>query len=113
MSAHSAPRPTFPWWVILCLVGLDYFSTLAYLPSIAVSQMMHSRFSIPALAPIAAVGVVLVTLLAALPVYWYVVGRSPHGKGGIGLLEDRARFIAVLQGGVIKAGQLAQAEAAP
>jgi hypothetical protein len=88
MSAHAAPRPTFPWWVILCLVGLDYFSTLAYLPSIAVSQMM--RFSIPALAPIAAVGVVLVTLLAALPVYWYVVGRSPHGKGGIGLLEQRA-----------------------
>ena len=42
------------------------------------------------LAPIAAVGVVLVTLLAALPVYWYVVGRSPHGKGGIGLLEQRA-----------------------
>jgi hypothetical protein len=88
MSAHAAPRPTFAWWVILCLVGLDYFSTLAYLPSIAVSQMM--RFSIPALAPLAAVGVVLVTLLAALPVYWYVVGRSPQGKGGIGLLEQRA-----------------------
>src|SRR6516165_2839274 len=53
--------PSFAWWVVLCLVGLDYFSTLAYLPSIAVTQMM--RFSIPALAPIAAVGVVLVTLL--------------------------------------------------
>jgi hypothetical protein len=88
MSAHDAPKPTFAWWAILCLVGLDYFSTLAYLPSIAVSQMM--RYSIPALAPVAAIGVVLVTLLAALPVYWYVVGRSPHGKGGIGLLEQRA-----------------------
>jgi hypothetical protein len=66
-------------------VGLDYFSSLAYLPSIAVAQMEK-----PSLAPLAALGVVLVTLLAALPVYWYVVGRSPHGKGGIGLLEERA-----------------------
>jgi hypothetical protein len=61
-------------------VGLDYFSSLAYLPSIAVALMGD-------LAPIAAVGVVLVTLLAALPVYWYVVAHSPHGQGGIGLLE--------------------------
>jgi hypothetical protein len=85
MSAISARRyqPTFAWWAILCLVGLDYFSSLAYLPSIAVAQMQD-------LAPIAAIGVVLVTLFAALPVYWYVVGRSPHGKGGIGLLEERA-----------------------
>ena len=85
MTASTAPktiRPTFAWWAILCLVGLDYFSTLAYLPSIAIGQMKS-------LAPIAAIGVVLVTLLAALPVYWYVVGRSPHGKGGIGLLEER------------------------
>jgi hypothetical protein len=82
-SAHS--RPVYAWWAVLCLVGLDYFSSLAYLPSIAVVQMRDS-----ALAPLAAVGVVLVTLLAALPVYWYVVGRSPHGKGGIGLLEERA-----------------------
>jgi hypothetical protein len=83
MSAQNAPRPTFAWWAILCLVGLDYFSTLAYLPSIAIHRMDK-------LAPIAAVGVVLITLLAALPVYWYVVGRSPHGKGGTGLLEEHA-----------------------
>src|SRR5271163_4580690 len=81
-NAPAAPRRAFAWWAILCLVGLDYFSTLAYLPSIAVGQM-------ESLAPIAAVGVVLITLLAALPVYWYVVGRSPHGKGGVGLLEER------------------------
>ena len=89
MPAPSAPRPTFAWWAIFCLVGLDYFSTLAYLPSIAIAQM--KQFSVTALAPVAALGVVLVTLLAALPVYWYVVGRSPHGKGGIGLLEQCAR----------------------
>jgi imidazolonepropionase-like amidohydrolase len=28
----------------------------------------------------------------------------------IGLLEDRGRFLAVLQGGIVKAGQLARAE---
>src|SRR5262249_1260266 len=78
----AAPRFTYPWWIILCLVGLDYFSTLAYLPSIAVAQ-------VGALAPVAAVGVALITLLAALPVYWYVVGRAPDGLGAPGLLEKR------------------------
>jgi hypothetical protein len=78
--ARLRPHRTYLWWVVLCLVGLDYFSSLAYLPSIAVNLMGD-------LAPIAAVGVVLVTLLAALPVYWYVVRRSPHGHGGVGLLE--------------------------
>jgi hypothetical protein len=65
----------------LCLVGVDYFSTLAYLPSIAVQAAGR-------LAPIAAGAVVLVTFLLALPVYWYVVGRSPDGRGAAGLLEN-------------------------
>ena len=39
-------------------------------------------------APIAAGGVVLVTFLLALPVYWYVVGRATDGRGATGLLED-------------------------
>ncbi|MFO0877366.1 MAG: amino acid transporter [Gemmataceae bacterium] len=76
-------RPTYAWWIVLSLVGLDYFSSLAYLPSIAITYAANVRD----LAPVAGVGVVLVTLLAALPVYWYVVGRSPNGRGGIGLLS--------------------------
>jgi hypothetical protein len=79
-EAPARGRPTFAWWLVLCLVGLDYFSTLAYLPSIAVEA--DGR-----LAPLAALGVVLVTLLVALPVYSYVVGRSPDGAGATGLLE--------------------------
>ncbi len=75
-----AKKPTYAWWIVLCLVGLDYFSTLAYLPSIAVAADRT-------LAPLAGLGVVVVTLFAALPVYLYVVGRSHEGKGGIGLLE--------------------------
>ena len=68
---QSGPaRSTSPWPLVLWLVGVDYFSTLAYLPSIAVDAA-------GALAPIAAAAVVLVTFLLALPVYWYVVGRAP------------------------------------
>ena len=68
------------WWLILCLVGLDYFSTLAYLPSMAIQ-------AVGAAAPIAALFVALVTLCVALPVYCYVVARSPRGTGATGLLE--------------------------
>ncbi len=82
--AHSSqfPNPdrTSPWPLVLCLVGLDYFSTLAYLPSIAVEAAGP-------LAPFAIGLMVLVTFLFALPVYWYVVGRSPHGHGAIALVE--------------------------
>src|SRR6185436_8517013 len=70
---------TNPWPLVLCLVGVDYFSTLAYLPSIAAEAS-------GAWAPITAAGVVIVTFALALPVYWYVVGRSPDGRGASGLL---------------------------
>src|SRR5947209_5736257 len=82
-AAHHPIRRTpvsSPWWLVLGLVGLDYFSTLAYLPSLAVEAAGP-------LAPLAALGVVLVTLLVAVPVYAYVVGRSPPGQGATGLLE--------------------------
>ena len=68
------------WLWILCLVGVDYFSSLAYQPSIAFEAAGF-------LAPLATVVVVLLTFLGALPVYAYVAGRSPHGHGAAGLLE--------------------------
>jgi len=68
----------WPW--ILCLIGVDYFSSLAYQPSIAFESAGY-------LAPLATLVVVLLTFLGALPVYAYVAGRSPHGQGAIGLLE--------------------------
>lgn len=73
--------PANSWPLVLCLVGVDYFSTLAYLPSIAVEAAGPW-------APVAAAGVVLATFLLALPVYWYVVARSPDGRGATGILED-------------------------
>ena len=84
MSETRRPGSVFatnPWPLVLCLVGVDYFSTLAYLPSIAAEAA-------GAWAPIAAGGVVLATFLLALPVYWYVVGRAPDGRGAAGILED-------------------------
>jgi hypothetical protein len=72
--------PASAWWLVLCIVGLDYFSTLAYLPSIALEAAGP-------LAPLGALAIVLVTLVVVLPVYAYVVGRSPHGQGATGLLD--------------------------
>jgi hypothetical protein len=80
-SAPSGQGEFNPWPLMLCLVGVDYFSTLAYLPSIAVEAAGP-------LAPIAAGAVVLVTFLLALPVYWYVVGRSTDGRGATGIFEE-------------------------
>jgi hypothetical protein len=74
------PHIQVPWGGVLCVVALDYLSTLAYQPSIAYNAA-------GLLAPLATVVVVLVTLFAALPVYLYVAGRSPHGGGAVALLE--------------------------
>jgi hypothetical protein len=81
----AAPRglPSYAWWLVLGLVGLDYFSTLAYLPSIAVDEADQT-------ATFATLGVVVLTLFAALPVYLYIAGRSTHGHGATGLLERHA-----------------------
>ena len=78
--AVAAAR-TYAWWLVLGLVGLDCFSTLGYLPTIAVNGAGDW-------APLAAIAVSLLILFAALPVYLYVIGRSPHGRGATGLLES-------------------------
>src|SRR5947209_9211516 len=77
---HQLQQPSHWLWV-LCLLGVDYFSTLAYQPS--TSFQVAGR-----LAPLATVVVVLITLGCALPVYAYVAGRSAHGQGSIALLEQ-------------------------
>jgi hypothetical protein len=68
----------------MCLLGVDYFSTLAYQPS--------TTYEVAGpLGPLATVVVVLVTLCGALPVYLHVAGRSPFGQGSISLLERLVR----------------------
>ncbi len=77
-SKRSAYQSHWLWF--MCLVGLDYMSTLGYVPSIAFDAAGR-------LAPLAMAGLVVVTLFGALPVYCYLAGRSPNGQGSLILLE--------------------------